>query len=93
MRSLRLGLVSDIHGNVTALEAVLADGAAAGVVHVERRIVAVIPQQQCRYFDGRHGSPPMNENAFAFGAVVVGFDDFRRQPPARVRSSEIVADG
>lgn len=31
MRSLRLGLVADIHGNVTALEAVLADGAAAGV--------------------------------------------------------------
>jgi predicted phosphodiesterase len=31
MRSLRLGLVSDIHGNVKALEAVLADGTAAGV--------------------------------------------------------------
>ena len=28
---MRLGLISDVHGNVTALDAVVADGTAAGV--------------------------------------------------------------
>jgi predicted phosphodiesterase len=31
MRSLRLGLISDVHGNATALDAVLADGSAVGI--------------------------------------------------------------